>query len=63
VPIIDIMESKVGTQWAIGDNQKRIRDFVVQSIQHRGRNVTTVSGAIYDERLYDGTFTFQGVPV
>jgi predicted phage tail protein len=63
VPIIDIMESKVPTQWAIGDNNKRIRDFVVNSIQHRGRNITAVSGAIYDERLYDGTFLFQGTPV
>ena len=45
--------------WAVGDAKKMARDFVVSNIEPQGGTLVRISGAVYDERTWDGTFAFM----
>jgi len=47
--------------FSFGDGARVTKDFVVSSIRHNGGVTTTVEAQVYDERVYDNTFSFMGV--
>jgi hypothetical protein len=49
--------------FSFGEGSKVTKDFSVASIQHNGGVTTTLEAQVYDERVYDNTFPFMGVPL
>jgi hypothetical protein len=61
--ISPVLGDRRATEWAIGDQVNKVKDFTIQSVEHSGTSATTVTAVIYDERAWAGTLAFLDVPI
>lgn len=65
IPIIihPMLGDRRATEWAVGDTERKVKDFTIQTVSHIGENTTKVEGVIYDERVWDNTLPFLSIPI